>query len=304
MYDRILVPIDGSKFSEQAIPYARLLREKLGSSIELIQVLEEPSPIPSNPSYSSYLEHVADSLRAESDSYLSELVESLRASGTAASWSVHTGDPASVIAKIGDSHPSSLIAMCSHGRSGEARWWLGSTTDKVIHAANCPVLVVRSRSEYVESPRVGLTHCTVPLDGSSRAEQVLAHVVTWATAFSLQVTLIRVIPELDSHMLELFPEPFEEDRESQARQYLESVSERLAEQGISNIQVSLLHGHPASVLVDLALHATGNLMIMGTQGLGASGIYRWTMGSVSQRVVGNSQAPVLVIRTAEERPAQ
>lgn len=304
MYDRILVPIDGSKAAEQVIPYAQLLRQKLGAGIDLVQVIEEPAPVPSNPDYNSYLEHVAVTLRTEAGTYLQELVESLRSSGTAASWDVQTGDPATVIADLADSQPATLIAMCSHGRSGQARWWLGSTTDKVVHAANSPVLVVRPHPEHTQSPHVSLTECTVPLDGSDRAEQVLTHVVAWAKAFPLRVTLTRVLAEPDSHMLELFPALHTEDREGPARQYLESVKRKLAEQGVTNVQVTLHHGHPATVLVDLAQHAEGNLMIMGTQGLGSSGIYRWTLGSVSQRVIGNSQSPVLVVRTTEEPSSQ
>ena len=107
MDNRILVPIDGSKIAEQVISYARLLRQKLGASIELIQVIEEPIPIPSNPSYNTYWEHVAGTLRTESASYLTELVEALRTSDTAASWSVYTGDPAAIIANIADSQPPS-----------------------------------------------------------------------------------------------------------------------------------------------------------------------------------------------------
>jgi len=304
MYEQVLVPTDGSKIAEQAIPYARMLQQKLGSRVELVRVIEEPHPEPSNPSYASYLQHMTTSLQSETAIYLQELAESLRAEGLAVSWSVKLGNPATVIGDMADSQPSTLIAMCSHGRSGQSRWWLGSTTDKVIHASASPVLVVRTQSPHLRSIGAsGFQSCIAPLDGSVRAEQVLPHIVAWARAFSLKVRLIRVIPELDSHTLELLPEASNDDRVSRAKDYLDSVRGRLLEQGIRDVAVTVERGHPANYLADLAHNSPDSLMIMGTQGLGSSGVYRWTMGSVSQRVAGNSPAPVLVVRTQEADPA-
>jgi nucleotide-binding universal stress UspA family protein len=289
--------------AEQAIPYAKMLQQKLGSRVELVRVIENPYLETSNPSYASYLEHLTTTLQSESASYLQELAESLRADGLAVSWSVKLGDPATVIGDMADSQPSTLIAMCSHGRSGQFRWWLGSTTDKVIHAASSPVLVIRTQSPHLQSTGGGgFRDCIAPLDGSGRAEQVLPHVAAWAKAFSLKVQLIRVIPDLDSHTLELFPEPPKDDRVLRAREYLDAVRGRLMEQGIPDVEVSVERGHPANFLVDLAHNSADSLMIMGTQGLGSSGVYRWTMGSVSQRVAGSSPAPVLVVRTQEAGP--
>jgi nucleotide-binding universal stress UspA family protein len=298
MYEQVLVPTDGSKIAEQAIPYARMLQQKLGSRVELVRVIEDPHLETANPSYATYLEHMTTTLQSETANYLQELAESLRADGLAVSWSVKLGNPATVIGDLADSQPSTLIVMCSHGRSGQFRWWLGSTTDKVIHAAASPVLVVRTQSPHLRAiGGSGFKSCIAPLDGSARAEQVLPHVVAWASAFSLKVRLIRVIPELDSHTLELFPEASNNDRAVRAQEYLEAVRGRLLEQGIPDVAVTVERGHPANFLVDLAHESSDSLMIMGTQGLGSSGVYRWTMGSVSQRVVGSSPAPVLVVRT-------
>jgi nucleotide-binding universal stress UspA family protein len=303
MYEQVLVPIDGSKIAEQVIPYAKMLQRKMESRVELVRVIEEPHPEPSNRSYTSYLEQMTTTLQSETANYMQELAESLRADGMAVSWSVRLGNPATVIGDMADSKPSSLIVMCSHGRSGQFRWWLGSTTDKVIHAASSPVLVVRSSSLHF--PLIagsGFKSCIAPLDGSVRAEQVLPHVVAWAKAFSLKVNLIRVIPDLDSHTLELFPEASNNERVVKANEYLDAVRGRLLEQGIPDVEVTVERGHPANFLVDLAHNSSDSLMIMGTQGLGSSGVYRWTMGSVSQRVAGNSPAPVLVVRTQEADP--
>jgi nucleotide-binding universal stress UspA family protein len=281
------------------LPYAKTLQQKLGSQVELIRVIEEPHLEPSNPSYNSYLEQMLTARQSESANYLQELAESLREDGLAVSWSVKLGDPATVIGNLADSHLTTLVTMCSHGRSGLSRWWIGSTTDKVIHSASSAVLVVRAQSNNISPVPTEFQDCIVPLDGSARAEHVLRHVPAWVKAFSLKVNLITVVPELDSHTLEWFPEAADEDRIGKAGKYLEGIKTRLLDQGVSDVEATLKEGYPANVLVDLARNSSESLMIMGTEGLGDGGIYRWTMGSVSQRVVGNSSAPVLVIRTRE-----
>lgn len=299
MYKRILVPLDGSKLAEQVIPYVHLFQRRLGSRIELLQVIENPPPELQDSGYQAYLDSLASARRADAEKYLGELAETMREGGTPVSWNVRQGDPPSVIRTEAEAEPATLVAMGTHGRSGHTRWWLGSTTDKVIHATSSPLLIVRSREEEVIKPRVRMTDCTVPLDGSSLAEQVLPHVVSLASALSLKVLLVRVIPEVDSHYWELFPEAYQEDREGEATQYIEGVAASLRARGLPEVETRLLHGHPASTLADFVGDLPHNLTAMTTHGLGSSGLYRWTVGTVAQRVVGNSREPVLVVRTRE-----
>jgi nucleotide-binding universal stress UspA family protein len=301
MYQRILVPLDGSKLAEQVIPYVQLFQENLGSRIELIQVIETASHELENSGYRAYLDRLAATRQADSKNYLQELAERMRESGVAVSWTVRQGDPTTIIKAEAELEPSTLIAMGTHGRSGQTRWWLGSTTDKVIHASTNPLLIIRSREQEIIKPRVRLNNCIVPLDGSALAEQILPHVLSVAKAFSLKVVLVRAIPEIDSHYWELFPEAYDEDRDGQARQYLTGISEDLHQQGVTDTEVRLLHGHPASTLADFVRQTPHNLTAMTTHGLGSSGLYRWTMGTVTQRVIGHSRDPVLVVRASESK---
>ena len=72
---------------------------------------------------------------------------------------------------------------------------------------------------------------------------------------------------------------------------------------VTDVEARLLHGHPASILEDFAGEIPNNLVAMTTRGLGVSGIYRWTVGSITQRVVASSRNPVLVVRAMEDDPA-
>jgi nucleotide-binding universal stress UspA family protein len=70
MYEQVLVPIDGSKIAEQVIPYAKMLQRKMESRVELVRVIEEPHPEPSNRSYTSYLEQMTTTLQSETVNYM------------------------------------------------------------------------------------------------------------------------------------------------------------------------------------------------------------------------------------------
>ena len=205
MYRRILMPLDGSKLAEQVIPYALQFRAALGSRLEFLQVIEAPYRKTKDSEYLAYLDNAMSTMQREAEGYLEELAGSMRERGVAVSWNVRQGDPTTVITQVAEQEPATLIAMSSHGRSGQTRWWLGSTTDRVSHATTGPMLIVRSREQNTYAPPAQFTYCTVPLDGSERAEKILPTVVAIARAFGSTVTLVRAVPEVDSHLLELFP---------------------------------------------------------------------------------------------------
>lgn len=300
MYQRILMPLDGSKQAEQVIPYALQFKSAMGCRLEFLQVIENPIADNQRPEYQAYLENALSTMQTMAEGYLEELAGAIREQGVAVSWKVQKGDPASVITQRAEEVPGTLIAISSHGRSGQTRWWLGSTADRVTHATTCPMFILRSSEERTSGPVERFTNCTVPLDGSEQAEQILPTVVACSKAFGAKVTLVQVIPETDSHFWELFPGSYEEEREQQGKEYLESFKTKLLEQGITDLDTHLLHGHPATVLTEFISSIPDNLTVMTTHGLGSAGRYRWTVGSVAQRVIGSAGDPVLVLRVSGE----
>jgi nucleotide-binding universal stress UspA family protein len=301
MYQRILVPLDESKSAERVIPYARLLHRSFGAPIELLRVIEAPSVVTGDPAYNAYLDRVTEALEHESKRYLEEMAEGLRASGTPVTWSVLRGDPPTTIKSEAERRPNTLVAMCTHGRSGHSRWWLGSTADKVCHATANPLLLLRDAEAEGVTAEARITRCVVPLDGSTMAEQILPHAAACCRALRLPLTLVRVVPEVDSHYWELFPDDYSPNLEGQAREYLEGIHRGLAEQGLNDVSLQVLTGHPANLLAELAREDSQTLIALMTHGLGSSEVFRWTLGSVAQRVVGHALGPALLIRAHSDK---
>lgn len=154
MYERILVPLDGSKIGEAALPYVEELVSKLSPEIKaevtLFQVVsslthyvaagEAAASIP-------YTEQEMKQIKKTATDYLKKASEGLKSRGATIKIKVGTGRAAEEIIKATDEIKPDLVAMSTHGRSGISRWAFGSVTDRVLRGGNTPVLVVRASTD-------------------------------------------------------------------------------------------------------------------------------------------------------------
>lgn len=154
MYERILIPLDGSKLSETALPCIEELVSKMAPGIKVqvmvLQVIssvaysvvagEAIAPVP-------YTDMEIKQIESRAIEYLDRASEGLRSRGAVVTSKVEVGNAPEEILKTSDEMNADLIAMSSRGRSGLSRWAFGSVTDKVLHAGTVPVLVVRTLPE-------------------------------------------------------------------------------------------------------------------------------------------------------------
>ncbi len=143
---KILVPLDGSKPGEAALPYAMALASGLKAEVLLLQVVS-PAPPPMAPEsyYAGYTSEIMVAQQAEAENYLKALTTKLFAAGLSASHQVVVGTAADKILETMSKENISLIGMSTHGRTGLGRWVYGSVAGKILSAAPIPVLLVRAR---------------------------------------------------------------------------------------------------------------------------------------------------------------
>jgi nucleotide-binding universal stress UspA family protein len=151
MFERVLVPLDGSRVGEAALPVIEQLVAKLaaGTKVEVtllgvitmlrhwVVVGEASAPV-------SYTEEELKLIKDKVVDYLTKTGESLKKRGVIIKTMVSSGNAADEILKAADEIKADLIAMSTHGRSGLRRLAFGSITDKVLHGAGIPVLMVRA----------------------------------------------------------------------------------------------------------------------------------------------------------------
>ncbi len=151
MYERILVPLDGSHVGEAALPHVEELVAKLSpqtkAEVTVLQVIsslthyviagEASVQVP----YSS--KEIAQ-LKRKAKSYLDKVSDRLKKAGATVHTKVTTGNAAEEILRVAEESKADLIAMSTHGRHGLSRWAFGSVTDKILRGGVLPVLVVRA----------------------------------------------------------------------------------------------------------------------------------------------------------------
>jgi nucleotide-binding universal stress UspA family protein len=152
MYDKILVPLDGSEVSESMLPYAIELAKRCGSKVLLLQVVESlgqamAAMAPAEPAMVTpeATEAIIEGVEAEESSahqYLTGIAEKFRANGSPVETMVVSGSPGVEIARVAEEN-ADVVTICSHGRGGLGRALLGSVADHLIHHVNVPVLVLR-----------------------------------------------------------------------------------------------------------------------------------------------------------------
>jgi nucleotide-binding universal stress UspA family protein len=282
MFQQIMVPLDGSEVAERALPCAERLARLAGATVHLVRVIESP-PDPSRMVWvpdmvgavptGMYADLVAAETR-QATVYLDKMHAQVTAAGLRAQAAPLTGHAAAALLDYERAAGIDLVVMCSHGRSGLARFAFGSVADRLLRHGVAPVLLVRAFGAPVT-----LEHAVVPLDGSARAEEALRVVDALAHDGLRAVTLLRVIDA--------------PDQGPQAERYLVEVAQRLQPAPLVP-QCRVEQGDPAAAIIATA--GAAELVVMATHG--RSGLTRWALGSVADRVMRGGVAGVLLVRTS------
>jgi nucleotide-binding universal stress UspA family protein len=298
MYERLLVPLDGSELAEVAIPYAEELAGKFGSKVILLNV-RRPSEDPSNPEHGAYLNKMIAMI--EDDTKKSPALssgEKAKVESAIIGLSGLLTHPAEEILDYAEKENISLIIMATHGRTGIKRWALGSVAEKVVRASTKPILLVRANINGRN--KISLRNILVPLDGSKQSESLLPNIKNLASELKSKVILLHVI--LQPYHIYAGAEGVVEVRYTReelkmkrvdAKNYLERLGRLCIGKGIIfSTQVRV--GEAAEEIIKLAEKHNIDLVAMSTHG--RSGFSRWEHGSIADKVLHAGNTPLLLTR--------
>jgi nucleotide-binding universal stress UspA family protein len=229
-------------------------------------------------------------------------VAQLRAAGVQASYEVQLGAPAEIIAEVAEREQAALIAMVTHGYSGIKRWALGSVTDKLVHATNIPVFVVRGQ-EPAPAGEPSIKRILVPLDGSALARQALPFAAQLAAQMYAELILLTVaVPSILEAPELMRAAPRYDDMLAELQNWimaeLGSQADQLRQRDIQ-VTPMAVNGFPADMIIDVAERQQADLIVMATHGY--SGLKRWAMGSVAGKVLHATPVPLLLVRARYEK---
>lgn len=299
----ILVTLDGSGESECVLPYVAAISKAFGSRVTLLHAIHYPisGMFGEEPTDWQLIEEIENSSESWAREYLQNKQTELEALGLPVSWLVVRANPADAILDYADEKSPDLIALSTHGRSGITRMILGSVAQRVLGSCETPLLLLHPSDEEHDAI-AQLNEIVVPLDTSELAEAALPLSREIAKALGMSISLVTAIPsESDLYLgIEYMVHPANliEQAGQVASAYLTRLSGTISDEDGLETNWELLHGDAGEQIVEFSRDRTNNIVVMSTHG--RTGVGRWVLGSVTDKVVRSSGDPVIVVRAPKK----
>jgi nucleotide-binding universal stress UspA family protein len=297
----ILVPLDGSELAEQALPFAQAVATSQDEFV-LLRVVQEGDPVvPARRENSDRHSTISDARKQLESASACHLAP---ASRSRTRFVVDVGEPAEAIVQKAETESASMIVMARHGRGGVRRFGLGSVADRVARTASSPVMIIRPRDRNIRPATEAFRRVTVPLDGSDLAEEALPVAIDIAQHLHIPVLALSVVPDPDAWPQLVF-EPSvaaEEYRQrlddhiASMRSTLGAATNALRKAGVP-CESRIVEGLPVEEI--LAAAVAGDLIVLTSHG--RSGVRRWLLGSVADRLVREGPVPVIIVPNATRK---
>lgn len=280
MFTHLLVPLDSTAESTEAVTQACAIARVTGARMTLLRVYSGGSPTPET------MEFLKTASRQCADR--SETIE----------VAALPGDPADVILAQIEERGVDLVVMRTRGRAGLSRAVLGSVSESVVTRGPTPVLLLPPQADASMS----LHSLLVPVDGSPGGLLALGAARELAQATGARLRLLQIVvpaPMYLSHAFAthgpIYIDPaWDEDAEKGARTYAESLVQRLSAEGVPVEGEVLVGDSVADTIVRYANEQHVDLIVMSSEAY--TGVARAVFGSVTDGVVRNAMRPVLVLR--------
>jgi len=295
LYNKMLVPLDGSALSEVLIDYAAKVASITGLETVMFNVLppEEKSVLPM---HQAYVDMAAE-----------RIIHNGQERMVKAWGEVGIGSPAETIKKYAKKKGIDFILMATHGRSGFSRIVLGSVADALLRESRIPVWLIRAgipEKKVKDSSPQGKV--LVLLDGSKRSEAAIPHVEALAECFGAELTEVELVsvcsfPDISSDLPSHMPMSWSKQTAAEqahsklsTEKYLKNIAAHLLDIGLK-VKWRVLTGDPAAEIIGYAARNNYSLIVMATHV--RSGFSRWAFGSITEKVLMGVTTPIFLVRS-------
>ena len=285
LYTRVLVLLDGSATAEFAIRFGADLASKHQAELALLH-LRRAAPPPADADTDTTAE-------AEATAYLERARKTAQPYGLA-NVSTHTFSAANLheaLTKFIDAERVSIVVMSTQGRTNMMRWIFGSGVEQALSHFPVPLLLVRPVYQKI----------IVPLDGSGWSESAIPRASEIARVHDAELILLHVYQPKGSDYADQWALAGQHQIAAQAydevKDRLVSLRNALRQQGLRAREVLIRASNPAQAICEFVESEDGiSLVVMSTHG--RTGLARWLMGSVAQKVIQNGRCPVKLVHPA------
>lgn len=302
MFQRIVVPLDGSCLAEWALPHAINLVNALGIQLVLIRVMEQaennrslypPDPI------------ACDAMQAEARAYLDSVASRLGGLGIHPETRILEGETVDQIISFVRQDGHTLLVMTSHGVGGISHYMLGSVAHKSILQAHVSFLLVRAFNDQCQAlQEYHYNRITVPLDGSSRSECVLPIVELLSRHNDSTVDLVSIVPSLvhqyqidkHDHRLSNIQE-LQTELKEKIDGYLDCIGDRLRNESLHVQRRVRISDSPMSAIWEATRKGRSDLVVMAAHGRNC--VSHWPLGALPLNALVYGETPLLVLQDLE-----
>ena len=300
MFKHILVPLDGSKLAEAAIPAAVSLTKKLSAPVTLLHILEQDAPQEVHKD-----RHITQA--DEASAYLEDVAKREFPAEGQVNWHVHTAPvkdvSASIVKHAMTEFQPDLIVMCTHGRSGVRELLYGSIAQKVVARGMTPLLLIKPGIDAAASFK--LDKIIVPLDSGPVHDDSLPVTRVLARAYNSGIHLLTVIPTFTTVAGEaaaassLLPATTSALLDIEVENAAEDLQAHLDELKQAGFQVTaeVARGDPATGIVNISEKLYADLIVLTTHR--KTGTAAFWARSVAPNVARRTRVPILLIPLEE-----
>ena len=302
MFERIVVPLDGSCLAEWALPHAINLVKAFDIELVLIRVMYQAE----GPRLQYPADPIAlDAIHAEAAAYLDSVATRLGALGLHPETRILEGETVDQIINFVRQDGATLLVMTSHGIGGISHYMLGSVAHKSLLQAHVSFLLVRAFSDQCQTlEEYHYNRIAVPLDGSSRSECVLPIVELLSRHNDSTVDLVSIVPSLSHHYQIDKNDPrlstvqeLQTDFKERIVAYLGRIAERLKNESLHVQTLVRVADSPISAIWESTRKDQSDLVIMAAHGRNC--VNHWPLGALPLNALVYGETPLLVLQDLE-----
>lgn len=285
MYEKLLLPVDGSGGVTEVLQHAAELAKWSDATIQLLFVADT-----TRDSVTVIGTETVDALVEDGEDIVEQAADTLSRLGVSSETDVVQGSPAETIVEYADRYGYELIVLPTHARSGLPRYLLGSVTEKVVRLSSVPVLTARMQpDERLQFPYESIL---VPTDGSEIATAAAHHGLALAEALDASVHVLSVVDD-SSLGPDVRSTVSQAELESAATTAVDDVVAAAESRDVPSVSSHVDHGPPARKILDRVDSDDVDAVVMGTTG--RRGVDRILLGSVAEKTVRAAPVPVITV---------
>lgn len=302
LINRLLFATDFSDCAMKAEAYAAFFSEAYHAPIDIFHVLElYPGLDPEYPVNQVYVEQ----LRRDTDTQLAEALRRFQDKRLTVNGRSILGVPSVQICAAAEESHADLIVLGTRGKGGLEHLLLGSTAERVVNRAPCPVLTVglsglRAGSAPSASGFAGVTHILAPVDFSDCSLNALEYAIQVAQELKATLTILHVLEPVSYGLdLTLIHTADRERTHARIQKELDAFVHAIALEGLT-VDHRIRGGTPADSLLQFLGENRCDLVVMGTHG--RRGLSHLVNGSVAEAVLRRAPCPVLTVKSPKFAP--